>query len=410
MKIIFINRFYYPDYSATSQLLSELTFGLARAGYNVNVVTSRLLYDNPKSSLPGKEVIKGVNVIRPWTIRVSRNSLIARFVNYVTFYLAVSVVLLRMVRKGDIVVTETDPPLMSVISFPIVKLKQAKHINWLQDLFPEVAYAIGVGRTHTPLDLLIKLLRNFSLKKSSANIVLGSKMQDLLRTQGIDSGKISIIPNWSDELDITPTSVENNALRNSWQLTDKFVVGYSGNFGRVHEFQTIIAAIHKLDGGSNFHFLFIGGGYHRHKVESQLLELGVKAFSFKPYQPRNVLSLSLSVPDVHIITLKPEMEGLVFPSKLYGVLAAGRPAIFIGSKNGEIAQILGENHCGLAVEQGDTEGLVDALLSLASQPALCREMGNRARMLFEERYSRSIALEKWCRILDPLYQSQLERI
>jgi glycosyltransferase involved in cell wall biosynthesis len=192
---------------------------------------------------------------------------------------------------------------------------------------------------------------------------------------------------------------EDNALRREWGLEGKFIVGYSGNMGRVHEFETILGAADVLKGDEGTVFLFIGGGAQRAWVEARARERGLSGVRFLPYQPRERLAESLSAPDVHLISLRPEVEGFVVPSKFYGIAAAGRPAIFVGNRDGEIARIINESGCGIAVSQGDVVGLSAAITRFRNNPAPCQKCGANARRVFEERFDKRIALAAWASVL-----------
>ena len=144
MKIIFVNRFYAPDHSATSQMLTDLATALAAGGADLQVVTSRLRYDDPSGSLPRHEVVDGVRVHRIWTSTFGRGSLAGRALDYVSFYLAASIKLIQLLRRDDVVVAMTDPPLISVPVGWVARLRGARAVNWLQDIFPEVAAELGM--------------------------------------------------------------------------------------------------------------------------------------------------------------------------------------------------------------------------------------------------------------------------
>jgi glycosyltransferase involved in cell wall biosynthesis len=179
-----------------------------------------------------------------------------------------------------------------------------------------------------------------------------------------------------------------------------FVVGYSGNIGRVHEFGTILDAAEKLKLSGNILFLFIGEGAQRNWIEEEAERRGLKNIMFKPSQPREQLGISLTVPDVHLISLKPSMEGLIVPSKFYGIAAAGRPSIFIGNKNGEIARILEKAQCGFSVEKGEAEKLSHIIRELNDHLDRCPSLGKRARDLFEERFDMRHAMGAWQSVLN----------
>jgi hypothetical protein len=155
-------------------------------------------------------------------------------------------------------------------------------------------------------------------------------MANYLSSQGIPQSQITVIHNWADGQAIQPLAAENNPLRTEWQLQDKFVVGYSGNLGRAHEFTTILEAATQLIEDPQIVFLFIGSGPQKLWLEAEVNKRHLTNVLFKPYQPRECLGDSLTVPDVHLISLRPSLEGLMVPSKFYGIAAAGRPVLYLG--------------------------------------------------------------------------------
>jgi glycosyltransferase involved in cell wall biosynthesis len=243
---------------------------------------------------------------------------------------------------------------------------------------------------------LLRWLRNLSLKQARTNVVLGEGMAARLRAEGIATDKIEVIHNWSP-VEMAPPSAQpvSNPLRAEWQLGQKFVVGYSGNFGRAHDFATVLDAAAMLRDLPDVHFLFVGAGAQRAWVEARVKELGLTNVSFQPYQPLDRLALSLTVPDLHLVTLKPELEGLIVPSKFYSVLAAGRPVLFVGDPESEIASIIGSQSCGQAFAVSAHTNLAAAIRNLASQLEKIAEMGARAHALWTERFQRKQALAAW---------------
>ena len=220
--------------------------------------------------------------------------------------------------------------------------------------------------------------------------------------------RITIIANWADGNQIRPVERTRNALREEWNLKDAFVVGYSGNLGRAHSFETFLTAVAHLeaqqkaaskarilanagdsarqdDSDEEFlprqevRWLFIGSGNQTEKLRRAVQERGYDSVMFRPYQPRERLADSLSAPDVHLISLKPNLEGLIVPSKYYGIAAAGRPAIFVGNPDGELARIIRDSETGFVIRDGDGAGLAEAILKLARNPELAVAQGARAR-------------------------------
>lgn len=397
--IIFVNRFFYPDLSATSQILSDLAFDLAEQGYNIDVLASRMRYDMPDVELPATETIRGVKVCRVVTTRFGRGSLVGRACDYLSFYISCFFTLLIHVKKGTIVVAKTDPPLVSVIAALVVTLKGGILVNWLQDLFPEVADRLDIKVAKGAIGKILQRVRNWSLRKAAMNVVLGTRMQDYVHNEGISLKNISIVPNWSDIYLDPEQEPEPNPYRKQWELEDKFVVGYSGNMGWAHDFDTLIGAADRLQHREDIVFLFIGGGAKREYIETRVRELSLRNVVFKDYQPREALLDSLRVPDVHMITLLPELEGFIVPSKFYGVAAVGRPTFFVGSKQGELGELLGKHKAGHVVEIGEDQQLAALIEKSSNDQDDVTQLGKNALRAYQDNYSRAKAAERWGGIL-----------
>ena len=385
--VIFVNRFFYPDHSATSQILSDLAFDLAAKGRRVVVIASRLRYDDPAARLPARERVRGVEVRRVATTGFGRAGLAGRAFDLLSFHASAAFALLAAVRRGDVVVAKTDPPLISVVAGWAAALKGARLVNWLQDVYPEVAAALGVGVG--PAIGLLTVLRDASLRQARINVVLGETMAR--RLTAVPAARTRIIANWVDERAVTPISRADNPLRRAWGLQDAFVVGYSGNLGRAHEHVAMLGAARALADDPRIVFLMIGGGQQMEALRAA----GPPNLHFQPYQDAASLSQSLSAPDVHWISLRPELEGLIVPSKAYGVLAAGRPILAVAAADGEIARLVAAHGCGLQCDPGDAEGFAAAVRALAGDPDLVRRLGAAARRASETTFSRQAALAAW---------------
>jgi colanic acid biosynthesis glycosyl transferase WcaI len=383
VKIVFLNRYFFPDHSATSQLLSDAAFHLAGAGHEVHVITSQQLYDSPATRLVKFEIVNGVQVHRVWTSRFGRGRLIGRASDYIAFYCSAALKLLSLAGRGVVVVAKTDPPLISVPAAWISRWRGARLVNWLQDVFPEVASALGVKIFRGKLGEVARALRDGSLRSAACNVVLGERMAERVRERGVSSARIKVIPNWSDGSAITPLARNANPLRDQWGLANKFVVMYSGNMGRAHELGPVVEAV------------LIGDGAGRAALERDVAAKGLSNVLFKPYQPREQLRYSLTLGDVHLASLKPELEGLIVPSKAYGIFAAGRPMIFMGASDGELGRLLVDCECGDVIPSGDGRALASSILRLMEDSSLSFSMGARARELFDRRFSKVVALAAW---------------
>jgi glycosyltransferase involved in cell wall biosynthesis len=418
VRLIFLNRYFHPDHSATSQMLSDLAFALKANGLSVQVITSRQRYELAAAELPRRECIAGVDVERVWTSRFGRRNLVGRGADYATFYCAAGWRLWRHARKGDVVVAKTDPPMLSVVVAPLCWLRRAKLINWLQDVFPETAAILRLGGVRVrAIYALLRLLRNRSLRAAVANVVPGERVAEHLKREGIRPALIRTIPNWADGSVIEAIDLRANRLRAEWGLSSNFVVGYSGNLGRAHDIATLLEAIAILERQSSepsrpqpaedraVRWLFIGGGALLARLQEEVARRALTSVLFKPIQPRERLSESLSTADVHLVSLRPELEGLIVPSKFYGIAAAGRPTIFVGDTDGEIARLISRHQCGCAVAMGDGRGLAQAIRGFAADPEHTRAMGVRARQAFAREFDKPIAVAKWRGLFDELAKS-----
>lgn len=398
-RVVFVNRFYAPDESATSQMLTDLAEALVRSGVQVEVFCSRQLYGDARANLPSTEVLRGVNVRRLATTRFGRDSLVGRAIDYVTFYIRAAVCMLARVHRGDVLVVKTDPPLLSLIGWLVARCRRASLVNWLQDLYPEVASRLALSPVPRPFEALIRAARDRSLATAQINVVLGTRMRDYLVERGIAAARIRVCENWADERQLHPLAASRSELRGKLGLGNEFVAAYSGNLGRAHDAATILEAASALQSDAGIVFLMVGGGAGMRSLEMQARARSLRNFRFEPYQPREALSDSLAAGNVHLISLRPELEGLIVPSKLYGILAAGRPVVFIGDPDGELARLIATMEVGVSVRSGDAGALCRALRALRDDEARRVRMGIRARELFEERYTLAAAVDRWRQVL-----------
>jgi glycosyltransferase involved in cell wall biosynthesis len=402
-RIFFLNRYFWPDHSATSQILSQLAFHLAESGRHIHVITSQQIYDNPGARLAAQETLHRVTIHRISGTHFGRSALLSRGIDYLSFYWGAWRMLMAMLERDDTLVAMTDPPLLSIPGSYAVRRKGAHLVNWLQDIYPEIAVELDVPLIKGLLNRLLRHARNVSLRSADVNVVLGERMAEAVARLGVPSDRIRIVPNWSDDERITPINPGRNPLRAKWHLEGKFVVGYSGNLGRAHEFETLLAASQQLKNDPRIVFLVIGSGHRNAELARRVNSCGLADnYLFMPYQVDDVLKYSLSVPDVHWISLRAKLEGLIVPSKIYGIAAAGRPIVAITAKNGEIAQLVSTYNCGIVVEPGNSDALAKAIARLSNNAEETASMGRRARAMLEARFTRRHAFERWQSIFNEI--------
>jgi glycosyltransferase involved in cell wall biosynthesis len=398
-KVIFVNRYFFPDESATSQMLSDLSFGLARGGVSVHVLCSRQRYNEARAGLAPLETINGVTVHRVWTTCFGRDRLGGRAVDYLTFYLSSAWTLLKVLNRGDTVVAKTDPPLISIVAMAAAKVKGARLMNWLQDIFPEVASQLGNNPLPQWMDAFVRKVRDSTLRAAAMNIVLGERMREFLERRGIPKAKICVIENWADSDGRPPKTAAKSALRAAFGLTEKFVVGYSGNLGRAHEFDTLLDAASLLNHDGDIVFLMIGGGAGMLALRQAVIRRGLDNFQFLPYQSRASLLDSLAAADVHWVSLLPALEGLIVPSKVYGIFASARPVIFIGDQDGEIPRLIGPAQAGVTVAVGDARELARQIVEFKTDSGRRESMGGNGHRLYLDNFTSQSGLDRWTSLL-----------
>jgi glycosyltransferase involved in cell wall biosynthesis len=404
-RIIFLNRFFFPDNSDISQIVTDLAFHLAFQGRSVHVITSQQRNDDPEEQLPAEKIVAGVHIHRLPTrrFRFGRSELLGRRMDYASFYASLWSSLNKLVTPGDILIVKTDPPLISLPAMLITERRQAYLVNWLQDLYPETAIALGAPFLKGGIGHALISLRDRSLRVARANVVVGEKMAEKVRSSGTAPERVHVIPNWAHDEKISPIAPDLNLLRRDLNLQGKFVVGYSGDLTRAHEVETLLAAATQLRNARKIVFLFVGGGYRLTALSDRAKEHGLPdSFRFLPYQERHMLKHSLSAPDVHWLSLRPELEGLVVPSNFYGIAAAGRPIIAITAPHSEIARLVRQHECGIVIQPGEAQALAAAIVSLSMDMRRVAEMGRCARQMLDAHFTRQRALSSWQHVLDHL--------
>jgi len=407
-RLIFVNRFFFPDHSATSQILSDLTFHLAAGGRDIHVVTSTQTYTDPKTSLPARETINGVHVHRVAATKFGRDGLVGRALDYSSFYASAFQMLLKIAEPNDAIIAETDPPLVSVPALHAARRRRARLVNWLQDIYPETAAALGVPLLGGSVGRTLALLRNRSLRQAQATVVVGELMARRVEALGAPVKRVHVIPNWCNDDTIKSLEPAGNPLRAAWRLQAKFVVSYSGNLGWAHDYETVLEAADRLRNNSRILFLMIGGGKRFEELQRAVKARGLEdLFRFMPYQDQSVLPHSLAVADVHWLSLYPQLEGLIVPSKFYGMAATGRPIVMIGDPNGELGMLIQRHDCGAVITPGEWSALAATLERWLGDPSIVAGMGARARQMLQDHFSRRQALSRWIDLCDQLHRESV---
>jgi glycosyltransferase involved in cell wall biosynthesis len=397
MRVLAVNQFYAPDHAATSQLLTELCEDLVTAGDEVTVVASRGGYLGGARALPARETLNGVHVRRAFATSFGKATIPRRLADYLTFW-ASAVLTAVAQERPDVLLVLTTPPMIAAGGALVALARRVPLVTWVQDVYPEAAVALGVlapeGRTARAFSALGRATHHAAARI----IALSEGMADRLVAQGAPRERIRIHPNWSNGDLVRPLPREGHLFRRAHGLENKVVAMYSGNLGAGHDVATFVRAARRLEQAlPELLLLFVGEGARR--AEAEALAEGLSNVRFLPYQPHETLGESLSAADVHLVSLREDLEGLLVPSKLYGALAAGRPVIYLGPPGCEVARVIRQDDLGWTGRPGDVEGLCQALESAVKNRAAWAARGERARRIFAERYDRPISSARFRELL-----------
>ncbi len=383
MRILLVNQFFWPDSAATSQLLTDVARELSNSGHDVYVACGSSGYADA-----GDGERPDVHIWRSPTFPFSRGKA-GRLLSYFSFFVTAAVRGLFS-PKFDLVVTLTTPPLLSVLGTVIKNVRGSRHFIWEMDVYPDVAVDVGMWNAGSRLTKLVGQIADGSRLQADGLIVLGPCMRDRLLIRGIPEDKLHVAENWADGTAIQPLPLRTeNALG----------IIYSGNLGLAHDVDTIYEAISRLRNDDRFQFVFAGGGSSREELEQRCCGEHITNVDFRDYVPREDLGRSLGESDIGLVTQKEACEGSVVPSKVYGLLAAGRPVLYIGPKTSTPARIIAEHRCGWQVDVGDSNAVTQLLEFLHSDPALVRDAGQRARQAFLKHYDRPVGVNRICTII-----------
>lgn len=395
MKILFINQFFWPDSSATSQNLTDIATALAGQGHEVYVICAEGGY-----ALAEDGEAPPVQVHRVKALPFVRGR-IGRMLSYLSFYLSAAVRGITLPRF-DLVVSLTTPPLISLLGTAIKTFRGSRHIIWEQDVYPDVAIDLNYFKAGGVIDRITGPLADYSRRHADRVIALGECMKQRLIRRGVPASRISIAENWADARAIQPRPRPGDA--------NELVLLYSGNLGLAHDVDTITGAIVNLRDDKRFRFIFIGSGGRREELASFCAREGIDSVELRPYVPRKELNESLAVGDIGLVTQRDACCGSIVPSKVYGILAAGRAVLFIGPRAATPALIIERFGCGWQIDCGDIDSLTRLLFHLADNPGEVSAAGQRARQALVEHYDLRLGVARIAELLDPamLFDTELE--
>jgi colanic acid biosynthesis glycosyl transferase WcaI len=380
--VTIITQFYPYENSDESNLFSDAADGLDESGYDVTVLCGARPYRGRTRTRECGSVQK---------VRISAlfeaRSRVGKMLEYV-YFLSFALVFVVFKCRTDILLVVTSPPLLSVVGAVWKRLTCGKLIIWEMDVYPDTAVVIGALRARAASTRILAAAARWAYRSADRVIAIGECMRARLVSHGVPAGKISVVENWGNDKKVSPTQpISQNSL----------TVLYSGNLGWVHDTETIAGAMSELRNISGIQFRFSGGGPCRVGLERRCAEQNMDNVEFQAEVPIDAFAASLSSGDVGLVTQRSESLGCVVPSKMYSVLGAGRPILFIGPAESASARLVIKFECGWCIEPGNVKGVVERLLWLREHPSEVAEAGGRARAAFLQDYTSAAGVKRFCR-------------
>jgi len=371
--ILLLNEYFPPDTSATAKCVAQVAEALSE-NHRVTVLAGRPSYDPTERHskyLLRREVRGNLTVERVGSTAYPRFQMRRRVSNYLT-YLSLAVPR-ALSLPSDVVLAMTDPPIEGIAGALVAQLSGRRFVYNIRDMYPDMAVGGAIVRPGSFTARWEKLHR-WALRQATRVIVLGEDMRDRIVAKGVDSARVVISRDGITVPETLPPP--ENAVAREIRGDFRFVLVHAGNLGFYGAWQTLIAAVRMLE-QEGVGLVFIGEGAMKSQVEA--MATGCQAVRFLPFRPASEIPLVLSSGDMHVVTVKRGLEGVVVPSKLYPTLAAGRPVLGVTPEECDVARIIRRTGCGVVGNPDDPATVIEAIRGVLQDSEKLRNMGLRAR-------------------------------
>jgi glycosyltransferase involved in cell wall biosynthesis len=390
-----ISQYFYPNPISTSQLLTDLSLGLAQKGHKVHIFTS-----TPKSTatpLPPKNL----TIYRSLSPLPQGHSILSKALASLFFILSgLAYVLFRLPKTTPLLIA-SNPPYAGLLGMCFKLFRGGQYTFLFQDIFPESAVLSGVFKPHSLLYYFFNRLMALICHQAQHTIVLTPAMQAHLQKKHPTLNQhthLTVIENWAIEA-IRPIPKTQNPFAQQYGLDRTFTVLYSGNIGRLHDIETIAQAIVLLQ-DQPIQFVFIGNGPKQPILTEYLEKYQLQNLLLLPFQPRSQLTNTLTACDISLVSLIPGAETTVAPCKLYGMLAAGRAILSIAQPGSYVDGLLRDAECGLNCPPGKPQQLAQTIQNLSQNLPLVERMGTNAHQRYQKHYTFQRALAQYQQLLN----------
>lgn len=389
---------FFNTFEPVSPIYRDLLPALAGDGMTIEVMLSGAEYRSFRSCLEEKLAAYNIRVRRGFCGNLKPGTNLKTIV-IMSCYVVGAVLLTLFGKSADINIFLSQPPFFALWGYLLKRVRRQAYYCLIMDVYPDVAIEDGFLRRDSSTTRALVAVSRFILKEADSIVVIGRCMSALVKSIGIPPERIYVITNWANEDRLFPIPRGRSMMRRELGLEDKFVILYSGNMGVAHYFDDLLQVAESCREIEGVRFLFVGDGTRRKEIELAKMKHRLKNILLLPFQPEDRLAESLSVGDVHFISLRSGFEGLVVPSKAYGAMAVGRPIIYQGSTFGEIGRMVAETKVGSVVPLGDVKRLKNTVLMYYENSSIVAKQGRRALQVSRDIFSRKRALEQYKSLL-----------
>jgi colanic acid biosynthesis glycosyl transferase WcaI len=366
-RILMISQVFFPDTASVSQHMTDLAVDLCQNGHDVDVLSSRNAYENPRITFSPMEKYRSVLIRRLHQTTFGKNTLLGRMMNFASFNGLMLLHLLK-IRKDrcDMIIGTTVPPFLSFIGLWAAKIKRVRYCFVAMDLQPELAIVSGYLREDSLIAKLCMKMSDFIYRKSNLIIALDRFMASYIVRRGARPGFVKIIPVWPVMSQVYDGTRLSNPFRREMGFNNKIIVMYSGNMAVVHPLDTLLGTILALKDDARFLFVFIGGGVRKKDVSNFMSKQALTNIILLPLQPREKIHLSLGSADLQVVIHGNQCTGYTHPNKIYGAMFVGKPILYIGPEPSHVSDILAACPGNISVNHGEIIRLVDELRRFAA--------------------------------------------
>ncbi len=393
MNFFLLNQFYPPDVAPTGQFLHDVAKRLVARGHGVKVFCSRRAYEGGEN-FPARHQLDGVEIVRIAAPGYGRRSFLGKLADYSGFAAGLALSVLSERPRPDLILSLTTPPFLGLAARGAAAIRGCRHAHWIMDVYPDVLAAHGMVAAGGAAERALSALARAELRGSALTLALGPVIARKVEAHA--GGPVPWVPLWSAfDRDVARAPASLRAER-GW--TDDLVLMYSGNMGLGHRFGEFLEAARRL-GAAGPRWAFCGGGKRRAEVEAFARAQPGARVELHPYVARERLGEALAAGDVHLASLDAGWQGLMVPSKIQGIFAAGRPVIFVGGGENEIAGWIREAGAGWVVAENDVDGLI-AAVEEAKDAAGRAAKGAAARRFAEVHFDLDVNVARICTMLE----------